>query len=259
MFIRLIITLSIFSSSLVLSQQGASPQHQYLSGVDTAEKTESLKQDRPLFNIGSANSQIEVACRPDWKCVPDKAHWEEKGKFKPNVRVKMVTLAGSVKSIYEGYLGSKRKYPLQGRIIWVTAFPELKNFCKNITDKRQIKSSLEKYLGLPPDTNKEVFITIWVKPEDIFRPCYSPDITTTTCPSQIPPGVPREHINWVTETFAGSYKKDPNSMAYPFTKMGYAFFWGNPKSMQGGSEYVVKPNAKIFVESVESLETYCSN
>ncbi len=259
MFIRIIIAFFLIGSPLAYSLQEGSPQSQYLRGVASSEKNESLKQDRPLFNINSSNSLIEVSCRPEWKCVPDKAPWEEKSKFKPNVRIKMVTLASSANKMYEGYSGSNRKYPLQGRIIWVTAFPELKNFCKNINDKRQIKTSLEKYLGLPPDTTKEVIITLWVKPDDLFRPCYSPDITTTSCPTKFPPGISREHINWLTETFIKSYPKEANSMAYPFTKMGYSFFWGNPKSMQGASEYVVKPNAKVFVDKVESIEAYCSN
>lgn len=258
MISKILIIFFIFQSSLVFPLEDKQLVWQYLEGVTKAQGYLALKQERPLFNIDSSNSFIEVACRPEWKCVPN-GSWEEKGKFKPNVRVKMVTLASSAGNIYKEYMGNIRKYPLQGRIIWVTAFPELKNFCKNIKDKNQLKLSLEKFLGLPADTSKEVVITLWVKPDDLFRPCFSPDITSTSCPIEYPPGVSQDHKNWLNETISKSFFKDGKGFAYPFTRMGYTYSWGNPHSYQGSSEYIVKPNAKILVDSIDTIERYCTN
>lgn len=253
---KLIIFLILAKSSLVFCQSSAELSSEYYQGVSTAFEFSKLKQDRPLFNISSSNSLLDVECRPEWKCDLN-GPWEEKGKFKPNVRVKMVTLASSASTIYSEYMGNQRKYPLKGRIIWVTAFPELKNFCKNIKDKNLLKLSLEKYLGLPSDTTKEKVITLWVKPDDLFRPCYSPDISTPACPSTFPPGISPNHIAWINEIVSKSYPPPDQGMPYPFTRMGYTYFWGNHQSHMGASEYIVKPDAKIFVDKVETIEEYC--
>jgi hypothetical protein len=69
--------------------------------------------------------------------------------------------------------------------------------------------------------------------------------------------VPLEHRTWLENTFKNSYPPPEKGMAYPFTRMGFSYFWGNPNSMQGASEYLVKANSEIFVEKVESIEEYC--
>lgn len=257
MFKKLIIIYFFIYPILVLGfiVKGSIPG-EYLRGVDRAQNLARLKQDRPLFNIDSSNSLVEVACRPEWNCKPG-GSWEEKGKFKENVRVKVVTLVSEVTNMYNEYMGNERKYALGGRLIWVTPSPELKNFCRNIVDRSQLKLELEKYLGLPPDSTKERVVTLWVEPDDIFRPCYSPDITSTSCPTSYPPNVPLEHKNWLDKTFRMSYPPPGQSMAYPFTRMGFAYFWGNPKTIQGASEYLVKANSEMFVEKVETIEEYC--
>jgi hypothetical protein len=253
---KLIFILLLVQTSLGFCQLNPEQASEYYKGVSHAFEFSKLKQDRPLFNIDSSNSRLEVECRQEWKCIPG-GQWEEKGKFKPQVRIKMVTLGSSVVNIYNEYMGNQRKYPLKGRVIWVTAFPEIKNYCKGIKDKNLLKLSLEKFLGLPSDSTKEKVVTLWVKPDDLFRPCYSPDIHSTSCPSSFPPETSPQHINWINETIKKSYPPPEEGIPYPFTRMGFSYFWGNQQSVMGASEYVVKPDAKIYIEKVETIEEYC--
>jgi hypothetical protein len=253
---NLVFILLIIHSGLVFCQPTPELWQEYYKGVSNAFEFQKLKQERSLFNIDSSNSLLEIACRPEWKCVPG-GHWEEKGKFKPYVRVKMVTLISSTANMYSEYMGSERKYPLRGRIIWVTAFPELKNYCKKISDKKLLKLSLEKFLGLPADTTKEKVVSLWVKPDDLMRPCFSPDITTTSCPLSPPADVSPDHLKWLNGTIEGSFSSPGQGNSYPFTRLGFSYFWGNPQTKMGASEYVVKPTAKIFIDKVETIEEYC--
>lgn len=248
--------LLLVQTSLAFCELSLEHASQYYLGVSNAFNFSKLKQDRPLFNIDSSNSLLQIECRPEWKCEPG-GPWEEKGKFKPQVRVKMVTLGSSVVNIYNEYMGNQRKYPLKGRVIWVTAFPEIKKYCQGIKEKNLLKLSLEKFLGLPSDTTKEKVVTLWVKPDDLFRPCYSPDIHTTTCPTSYPPGSSQEHKKWMEEIISKSFPSPDEGMPYPFTRMGFSYFWGNQQSVMGASEYVVKPDAKIFIDKIETIEEYC--
>jgi hypothetical protein len=44
---------------------------------------------------------------------------------------------------------------------------------------------------------------------------------------------------------------------YPWTRLGYAYDWGNPKSEVGLSEFVIKSNADVEVKGIYANEEYC--
>lgn len=123
----------------------------------------------------------------------------------------------------------------KSREIWVTAVPELKMFCEsNEIDKNNVTLRLEQLLGLPPNSGKSLFVEIWVKPDDLFRPSPDPEITDQVAGLNFP--VPdifapfneeyiewfSEYINWFNEKNNKSYKYD----GYPWTRLGYTYDWG---------------------------------
>jgi hypothetical protein len=54
-------------------------------------------------------------------------------------------------------------------------------------------------------------------------------------------------------------KKNPNLIgeAYPWTALGYTYDWGRQTENVGASEYVIKPNATVFIESVKTTKDFC--
>jgi len=179
---------------------------------------------------------------------------------------------------------------------WVSPIPELKQFVKKYKQKKTYNIPLHdrvtQYLGLPPesptDKEKKYFVELWVKPEDIFRPCFDSEIIDKECVLD-PAGTsyekdksfqsalhettrgpkhkiwdpksgnwspPIEHKKFMEKLRENSYKK--NKTQYPFTRLGYSFDWGidsNPKHT-GVSEYHIKQGAGVFIHSIIETDKY---
>lgn len=52
--------------------------------------------------------------------------------------------------------------------LWVTIAPELKERLSDFNDTSSLR--IAQLLGMPPDTMHSHFVTLWVKPSEIFRP-----------------------------------------------------------------------------------------
>ena len=44
---------------------------------------------------------------------------------------------------------------------------------------------------------------------------------------------------------------------YPWTRLGYAYDWGNPQSEVGLSEFVIKKGALVQIHAVTFIDDYC--
>jgi hypothetical protein len=144
--------------------------------------------------------------------------------------------------------------------VWVTVAPELKNFCRLLNlSSRNLTLRLEQLLGLPPNAGKTDLVEIWVDPQDLFRPAPDPAISDREAELDFPQSekfltVDSNHISWFKETRAKSY----SNIGYPWTRLGYTYDWGNPKSEIGLSEFVIKKGALIEIHSVVSVGAYCN-
>ena len=144
------------------------------------------------------------------------------------------------------------------RHVWVTAAPELKNFCTNYqTENPNLTIRLKQLLGLPSNITKSRFVEIWIYPNDLFRPSPDPEITDneaelTFLDSKINDSN-AEYIMWFNEQKAESYDQG----GYPWTRMGYTYDWGNPDSEVGLSEFVINKGSIIEVNGSYSLRDYC--
>lgn len=160
------------------------------------------------------------------------------------------------------------KKEIKGRI-WLTAFPQVKEFCQNckgtgmdIPGNIMLALRLQQYLGLilNRNANKTHFVQMWVKAEDLIRPCIDPEINDSSCNSF---SVPPKSNSLIQEIYNDSFKNEKKEY-YPWTGLGYTYDWGNPqKPHVGASEFIINATDKnpVEVEVVNAIPTleYCNN
>lgn len=137
--------------------------------------------------------------------------------------------------------------------IWVTAAPEMRRFiAENPTPADGLVLRLEQLLGLPQGSGDTSVAEIWVKPEDLFRPCPDPEIDDTACLVAFPANADSAYVEWFDGNIISSYF---NEKKYPWTRLGYTYDWGKPDH-EGLSEYVVKKDAQIVIDRIVPTEEY---
>lgn len=164
-------------------------------------------------------------------------------------KVKMVTWTS-----WNGYDSLIGQETTLSREVWVTAAPFVQLFCKSAgMTGDDLDLRLEELLGLPPNSGKNRFVSLWVDPVDMFRPCKDPEITDTTCGLEFPAGTSEEHIAWIENLQATSYGVN----GYPWTQLGYTYDWFDDGSDVGMSEFVISSGATVTVKSVDFTSDYC--
>lgn len=137
--------------------------------------------------------------------------------------------------------------------MWVTAFPELKQWWKSRYDGRTDSTlRLEQLLGLSQGRKKTAFLTLWVRPEDIFRPAGDNDITDATAGPELPPNADSAYRSWFNNSIIYSYY--PKTA--PWTRLGYTYDWNGQYGERGLSEFIVRKGAEVVVHSVVSTSAY---
>lgn len=145
------------------------------------------------------------------------------------------------------------------RAIWVTAVPHLRDFCRTLEDRGDLVRRLEQRLGMPPASNKTVFVEIELDQpvKTLFRPCADPRIDTDTCPLGPPAAdVSTEYRDWFLNQYFVSYAT-AHPTRFPWTSLGYTYDWGSSGSEEGESEFIIRPEAQIEIVSITPTEEYC--
>lgn len=254
----IILILSLYSFSL-FSQSDAQLKRMWDESVKKAEAYYKLYQSRPLFEIAPSNPQLKVSCKREWGCSGGNKNWFKRGKnkkglFKKGIRVAVLTWIDKDAPFYDDYVGNKKIYTTGDRITWVTAVPEIKLFCTKIRNKNKVKLRLEQYLGIPFNGNKGKFVTIWVKPGSLFRPCLDAEIYDGKCKKKYRNKTEAGHKEWIEFQANMSFPKKGGG--YPWTRRGFAYDWGS-KNYQGASEYILKKGSSVYIHSIDSTEKYC--
>ena len=181
---------------------------------------------------------------------------------------------------YKSNLESHQEsYTLQ-KSLWVTVVPELKNYFIRKSFYNRCPPSgkrVAQLLGLHPANPYDVLVEMWVDPKALFRPSPDPEITDHesevatkiaqdewTFPSDLNlflkidnsvlfkekqweqgDGVPFKA--WFVNRARTCYvngpvldENDPATWGYPWTRLGYTYDWGNPKTPVGLSEFVLR-------------------
>ncbi len=159
---------------------------------------------------------------------------------------------------FNGYDANVGKNMTLTRQVFVTAVPQVQDFCKTDgTTGDATVLRLEQLLGLPPHNGKNRFVEMWVKPIDLFRPSPDPEITDHEAELDFRNSKQETtsdaYIAWFNDLKSKSYGDN----GYPWTRLGYTYDWGNPKSHVGMSEFVIDTGADIIVQDVTSNDKYC--
>ncbi|SMF13632.1 hypothetical protein SAMN02745866_00858 [Alteromonadaceae bacterium Bs31] len=142
--------------------------------------------------------------------------------------------------------------------IWVTLVPQVKNFCENLTlDNPRFR--LQQYLGLNPNRSYDIFVELWVKPEDIFRPCPDPEPSDQNCQlsfsetSTYQPARITDYPAFFEKLKQQSYQKG----GAPWTRLGYTYDWQYGEYGVGASEYIISPDSDLYIAEHYSTSDYC--
>jgi hypothetical protein len=164
-------------------------------------------------------------------------------------RVKLLTWTG-----WDGYDSLVGQDTTLSREVWATVVPELETACRAWgLDGGATTLRLEQLLGLPPNNGKTRFVAVFAKPEDLFRPCASGEITAPTCGLDFASDASDAHRAWVQNLRGSSY----GASGYPWTQLGYTYDWSGTGDEVGLTELVIRAGASVGVASVSDVAAVC--
>jgi hypothetical protein len=142
--------------------------------------------------------------------------------------------------------------------LWVTTAPELKNRIKSEVVK-DTNLRLIQLLGLPPESKYSYFVEIWVRPQDLFRPCPDKEITDSKCDLCFPKGTEQEHIKWINENRISRYYQCNLYDQYPWGQLGYTYDWNPDNDCHIGlSEFIIGMNKTVYINRIVTTSKYLS-
>lgn len=169
-------------------------------------------------------------------------------------------------SSYEKYL---LPYPQtsssEANVVWVTLAPKMQEFCREYmqshprASQKDLERRLKQRLGLNPDWQYDVFVELWVSPEDVFRPCVDPSPNDSSCELNFGSKIPQvknigDYRSFYQNLYYNSFRAAPG---VPWTGLGYTYDWGNPHHEQGASEFILSPSSPYIVEQAMPTVEYC--
>jgi hypothetical protein len=154
-------------------------------------------------------------------------------------------------------------YPVNGTVTtywgetWVTAVPQLKDVWANLTKPENDTIRVAQLLGMDWNTKNSYMAEFWVDPDDLFRPAADNEINDTSAylNSTITDPV---YKAWFQNEISSAYFQYPKANGFPWTRLGFTFDWGSSSHI-GLSEFIVKRNSTILVNSVQTLEQYLAS
>ncbi|GAA6621264.1 hypothetical protein [Scytonema sp. NUACC26] len=242
------------------------------SNLDVSKYLQNNKPGSYNFLKNKLNEAIENAKRPDREKVVNNL-WElsiNNSRIKTRINNgKLEFLMASWKYVKNPNEDWKPGLKQINNQTWLTVSNQVKEFCNtckglgiNIPGNIMLSLRLQQYLGLilNKNSNKTHFVEMWVKAEDLSRPCIDPEINDSSC-QVLPVPVPDSHSN-LQKIYKNSY--EGNGDRYPWTGLGYTYDWGNPqKPHVGASEFLINPEPGKSVEvelvSVTPTQEYCNN
>jgi hypothetical protein len=139
---------------------------------------------------------------------------------------------------------------------WVTVVPEIKTFFKTHADANSnVTLRALQLLGLPANNSNTYFVEFWVNPQSLFRPTPDNEINDTTAQLTFPSSAASDYKQWFNDNIIYSYFPE----RYPWTRLGYTYDWGESSSHIGLSEFVLKQNSMVEVNSVTPTVDYLSS
>ncbi|MBK7773607.1 MAG: hypothetical protein IPL19_24365 [Sandaracinaceae bacterium] len=159
---------------------------------------------------------------------------------------------------WDGYQAQVGQTVPLGRAIWVTAAPEVQEFCRGTgLTGEALNERLTEYLGIRPGAGKPYFVTLWARPSTVVRPCADPSVSATTCAaSDVAEDVQlgtHAHRAWFDDLRGRSYGEG----GYPWTRLGYTYDWAAGASERGASEFVIPAQTSVEIVAFTTTDEYC--
>lgn len=209
-------------------------------------------EDASLVEESEISTQLTVLSIDNKKLV-----WNENNS-------KILVATWKSQEAYENYVKPYSKTSDNEKYVtWVTAVPEVKEFCQSYEKKKKksrIDKRLKQYLGLNTTWSYDVFVEMWVSPEDLFRPCTDPEINDATCAVNFGETVPvvkniKDYKRFYQNLYYSSFRTTNGIV--PWTGLGYTYDWANNKTDIGASEFIIVPNGEYEIHKVSTTAEYC--
>ncbi|WP_136247430.1 hypothetical protein [Halomonas borealis] len=180
-----------------------------------------------------------------------------------------VALWSNQQTVDQFYTAESGTTPPGKPVVWVTLAPELKQWCSGLdwsSDDPQQRAAgyqrISQRLGLPPYALNDRFVTLWVEPERLMRPCADPGTEGHACRVELPeslgvPDLKREaYAAWFTDNVGSAYSAE----GAPWTREGWTYDWGveEGESPHGVSEFMLAPRTEYEIEGRYKAEDYCT-
>ena len=111
---------------------------------------------------------------------------------------------------------------------------------------------LEQLIGLPENKGYTHVSAFWVDTNEMIGPAYVTDITAQITPSSLDASALGDYKDWFDGNIIWSYFDS----AYPWTRLGYTYDWGNGGDEYGLSEFIILPDSEIEVAWTVSMDTF---
>ena len=177
---------------------------------------------------------------------------------------KILMVTWKSQNAYDNYLAPYTQTSHNEKFVtWVTAVPEVKAFCQNYAKKKKEKRldvRLKQHLGLNHTWSYDVFVELWVSPDDLFRPCTDPEINDSSCQLEFGDTAPvvkniADYKQFYQNLYYSSFRSA--SSIVPWSGLGYTYDWAKNKTDVGASEFIMVPSAPYEIHSVTSTAEYC--
>lgn len=141
--------------------------------------------------------------------------------------------------------------------VWVTSAKEMQGWYQENKDGVEDWTlRLQELIGLPFYGEYTTMTAMWVKPEDMFRPAYSTDITsdemTNTFEDEDEAEFDQEYKVWFDDRIIDSYYDD----SVPWTRLGYTYDWADNGTEKGLCEFIVNQDSTVTVEFTKDTDSF---
>jgi hypothetical protein len=151
-------------------------------------------------------------------------------------------------------------------VTWVTVAPEVKEFCEDFVERKKrvdhdkLDLRLKKLLGLNHTWNYDVFVELWVSPDDLFRPCTDPEIDDTSCNLNFGEVLPKvknitDYKQFYQNLYFSSFRTADSTV--PWSGLGYTYDWARNNTDVGLSEFIIVPSGEYEINKVVHTAEYC--
>jgi len=181
-------------------------------------------------------------------------------------KTKILVVTWKSQDAYERFFNSQTQTTMdEAFVVWVTTVPQVQQFCQGYMHnnpkamEEELKLRLKQYLGLNVAWQYDVFVEMWVSPENIFRPCVDPEVSDSECNLKFSNPVPEvKHIQNYPLFYKNLYFQDFRSKpGVPWSGLGYTYDWGNPLTKEGASEFILVPGARYEIKQAVKTMDYC--